>query len=98
MGGKLGPSTGGVGMAYSMDFRVAVARAHDECSSSADVAEQFGCSESWVQRRIGELIRAGPDATGGEVAEAMGKPVHLGTVGHTLERLGLPRKKSRLTP
>lgn len=116
-------------MAYSMDFRVAVARAHDECSSSADVAEQFGCCESWVRRliqhrrergtleprssarkddqrtyddadeqRIRELIKTKPDATLAEVAEAMGKPVHLGTVGHTLERLGLPRKKSRLTP
>lgn len=39
-------------MAYSMDYRVAVARAHDECGSSVDVAEQFGCSESWVRRLI----------------------------------------------
>lgn len=116
-------------MAYSMDYREAVARAHDECSSSAEVAEQFGCSASWVRRliqqrrergtlqprssarkddqrtyddadelKIRELIRVRPDATLAEVAEAMGKPVHPGTVGHTLERLGLPRKKSRRTP
>lgn len=39
-------------MAYSMDFREAVARAHDECGSSAEVAEQFGCSQSWVRRLI----------------------------------------------
>ena len=39
-------------MAYEMAFRVAVAKAHDECGSSADVAEQFGCSESWVRRLI----------------------------------------------
>jgi len=39
-------------MAYSMDFRIAVARAYDECGSSAEVAEQFGCSESWVRRLI----------------------------------------------
>ena len=39
-------------MAYSMDFRRAVARAHDECDSSAEVAEQFHCSESWVRRLI----------------------------------------------
>jgi transposase len=39
-------------MAYSMDFRIAVAAAHDECGSSAEVAEQFGCSESWVRRLI----------------------------------------------
>jgi Transposase and inactivated derivatives len=39
-------------MVYSMDFRVAVARAYDECGSSIEVAEQFGCSESWVRRLI----------------------------------------------
>jgi transposase len=39
-------------MPYSMDFRIAVARAYDECGSSAEVAEQFGCSESWVRRLI----------------------------------------------
>jgi transposase len=39
-------------MPYSMDFRLAVARAHDECGSSSEVAEQFGCSESWVRRLI----------------------------------------------
>jgi len=36
--------------AYSIEFRRAVARAHDECGSSWEVAEQFGCSESWVRR------------------------------------------------
>lgn len=39
-------------MAYSMDFRRAVAAAYDECGSSIEVAEQFGCSESWVRRLI----------------------------------------------
>ena len=39
-------------MTYSMEFRRAVAAAYDECESSADVAEQFGCSESWVRRLI----------------------------------------------
>ena len=39
-------------MAYSMDYRIAVARAYDECESSLEVAEQFGCSESWVRRLI----------------------------------------------
>jgi transposase len=39
-------------MPYSMDFRQAVAQAHDECGSSREVAEQFGCSESWVRRLI----------------------------------------------
>src|SRR5580700_8711703 len=37
-------------MAYSLDFRIAVARAHDESGSSSEVAEQFGCCESWVRR------------------------------------------------
>jgi transposase len=116
-------------MAYSMDFRHAVARAYDECDSSIEVAEQFGCSESWVRRlmqhrrergtleprptarkddqrtyddadeaAIRALIKAKPDATLREVAEAMGKPAHDGTVSRTLGRLGLPRKKSPLTP
>ena len=39
-------------MAYSMDFRKAVAKAYDECGSSIEVAEQFGCSQSWVRRLI----------------------------------------------
>ncbi len=39
-------------MAYSMEFRVAVANAYDECGSSTEVAESFGCSASWVRRLI----------------------------------------------
>jgi transposase len=39
-------------MAYSMDFRRSVAAAHDESGSSQEVAEMFGCSESWVRRLI----------------------------------------------
>ena len=37
---------------YSLDFRRAVARAYDRCGSSSEVAEQFGCSESWVRRLV----------------------------------------------
>jgi transposase len=37
---------------YSMDFRCAVARVYDKCGSSREVAEQFGCSQSWVRRLI----------------------------------------------
>jgi transposase len=37
-------------MAYSMDFRCAVARTYEECGSSAETAEQHDCSESWVRR------------------------------------------------
>ena len=37
-------------MAYSMEYRVAVANAYDECGSSSEVAETFGCSASWVRR------------------------------------------------
>jgi len=116
-------------MAYSMDFRHAVARAYDECGSSIEVAGQFGCCESWVRRllqhrrergtleprptarkddqrtyddadeaAIRALIKAKPDATLREVAEAMGRPAHAGTVSRTLDRLGLPRKKSPRTP
>lgn len=39
-------------MAYSMEFRRAVAKAYDECGSSIEVAEQLECSESWVRRLI----------------------------------------------
>jgi transposase-like protein len=39
-------------MTCSMDYRRAVAAAYDECGSSAEVAGQFGCSESWVRRLI----------------------------------------------
>ena len=39
-------------MAYSMDYRRAVARAYDECGSWIEVAEQFGCSQSWVRRLV----------------------------------------------
>lgn len=115
-------------MAYTMDFRFAVARMHDECGSSSEVAEQFGCSESWVRRLIQQrrergtleplstarhdnqrsyddadelairaLIKRKPDATLAEVAEAIGKPAHPGTVSRTLKRLNLPRKKSPRT-
>ena len=111
-------------MAYSMDYRIAVAGAYDECESSIEVAEQFGCSESWVRRliqqrrergtleplnsarhddqrtyddadeqKIRELIKARPDATLAEVAEAIAKPAHVATVSRTLARLDLPRKK-----
>ena len=40
------------GMAYAMEFRRAAAKAYDECGSSIEVAEQLGCSESWVRRLI----------------------------------------------
>jgi transposase len=35
-----------------MEFRIAVAKAYDECESSIEVAEQFECSESWVRDLI----------------------------------------------
>jgi transposase len=116
-------------MAYSMDYRIAVARAYDQNGSSIEVAEQFGCSESWVRRliqqrrergtleplssarhddqriyddadeqKIRELIKAKPDATLAEVAQALSKPAHPATVSRTLARLDLPRKKSPPTP
>jgi transposase len=47
---------------------------------------------------IRELIKNKPDATLAEVAEAIGKPVHIGTVSRTLKRMNPPRKKSPRTP
>jgi transposase len=46
-------------MAYSMDFRERVARGHVESGSSAEVAETFGCSESWVRRLTQQLRETG---------------------------------------
>jgi transposase len=46
-------------MAYSMDFRERVARAHAESGSSAEVAETFGCSEAWVRRLTQRLRETG---------------------------------------
>ena len=39
-------------MPYSMEYRVAVANAYDECGSSIEVADMFSCSEAWVRRLI----------------------------------------------
>ena len=39
-------------MAYPIEFRRAVAAMYDECESSLEVAQLFGCSESWVRRLI----------------------------------------------
>jgi len=50
------------------------------------------------EKTIRKLIRKKPDATLAEVAAAIGKPACTGTVCRTLQRLDLPRKKSRLTP
>ena len=49
-------------MPYPIEFRVAVAAAYDECGSSIEVAELFGCSESWVRRLIQRR-----EATGGSL-------------------------------
>src|SRR5690606_686851 len=37
---------------YPMEYRIAVANAYDECGSSIEVAERFGCSQAWVRRLI----------------------------------------------
>jgi transposase len=37
---------------YPIEFRIAVAAAYDDCGSSIEVAELFGCSQSWVRRLI----------------------------------------------
>jgi transposase len=47
---------------YPIEFRIAVAAAYDECGSSIEVAELFGCSESWVRRLVQRR-----EATGGSL-------------------------------
>jgi transposase len=42
-----------------MEFRLLVAAAYDECGSSIEVAEEYGCSESWVRRLIQRRGRTG---------------------------------------
>jgi transposase len=37
---------------YPMEFRLLVAAAYDECGSSIEVADEYGCSESWVRRLV----------------------------------------------
>ncbi|MCL2647739.1 MAG: hypothetical protein FWD61_12135 [Phycisphaerales bacterium] len=39
-------------MAYPKEYRRAVAEAYDACGSSAQVAKQYRCSESWVRLLI----------------------------------------------
>jgi transposase len=39
-------------MAYPIEFRRLVFKAYQECGSSAEVAEEYGCSESWVRRLV----------------------------------------------
>ena len=39
-------------MVYPMEFRILVAAAYDECGSSVEVAEEYGCCESWVRRLV----------------------------------------------
>ena len=57
-------------MAYSMEFQKEVAAAYDQCGSSIQVAEEKGCSESWVRRLIqrraetGSLAPKKPDRSG----------------------------------
>lgn len=50
------------------------------------------------EQKIRQLIQEKPDATLAEVVEALGKPAHRCTASRTLERLGLPRKKSPVMP
>jgi transposase len=56
------------------------------------------CYDDADEQAIRELIQRKPDATLAEVAEAIGKKAHPGTVSRTLKRLNLPRKKSPHMP
>jgi transposase len=39
-------------VAYPTEFRLLVAAAYDECGSSVEAAEEYGCSGSWVRRLV----------------------------------------------
>jgi len=64
-------------------------------SARADDQRAYDDADEAVIRAI---IRDRPDATLAEVAAAVGKPAHPGTVCRTLARLKLVRKKSRRGP
>jgi len=44
---------------YPMEFRIPVAAAYDECGSSVEVAEEYGCCESWVRRLVQRRRKTG---------------------------------------
>jgi transposase len=44
---------------YSMDFRRLAVERHEACGSSAEVAEEMGCSEAWVRRQSQHLRERG---------------------------------------
>jgi len=46
-------------MVYPMAVRKAVVAAHKKTGSSKEVAEMFGCSESWVRRVLQQLRETG---------------------------------------
>jgi transposase len=46
-------------VAYPIEFRVLVAAAYDECGSSVEVAEEYGCCESWVRRLVQRRRKTG---------------------------------------
>jgi len=46
-------------VAYPIEFRVLVAAAYDECGSSIEVAEEYGCCESWVRRLVQRRRKTG---------------------------------------
>ena len=56
------------------------------------------CYDDADEQAIREWIKHTPDATLAEVAQAIGKPAHPGTVSRTLTRLNLPRNKSPRMP
>ena len=70
-------------MAFPMEFRLLVAAAYDECGSSIEVAELFGCSGSWVRRLIQRR-----DASGGSLEpQAPRRPDNRRLDESDLERL-----------
>ena len=100
-------------MTYSIEFRRAVAAAYEDSESSAEVAERFACSESWVRRprlpnnfklddvelaELGAFIAAKPDGTLEELAAALSEKVGVSTVHRATKKLRLTFKKSPSTP
>ena len=97
-------------MAYPMEFRLLVAAAYDECGSSLEVAEEYGCSESWVRRLVqrrrdngslAPLTPKRPDARKLDAADVEQlRTLIAAKPDMTLatQALGLPLKKRPSTP
>ena len=84
--------------AYSMDLGERVVAACDRGEGTREeIARRFRV-DSAAAERLRQAVADRPDATLEELREAVGVACGPSAVHRALERLGLPRKKSRSGP